>query len=287
MPVYNGERYLAQSIESVLAQSQTDFELVISDNASTDGTEAICRAYAALDPRIRYIRNATNIGAARNYNQLFHQSTGKYFRWHNADDLCSSLNHEKCLAVLEAHPDVAMCYGKTDIIDGEGALIEHYDDRLDLRQDSVADRFIRYLEVVGLTNAIYGLIRRSALERTALMGDGTFPAADINLMAEIVLQGKIVEIDQTLFSRRMHERASSWDRANQSVQQTFWRGADKRFVMPTVKKERALWRAVNAAPATFGEKLRMKRYILKRMHWFRGEIAFDVVQLLRLRLAGK
>src|SRR5690606_6627466 len=106
----------------------------ISDNASTDGTEAICRSYAGRDPRIRYIRNAANIGAARNYNQLFHQSTGKYFRWHNADDLCSPLSHEKCLAVLEANPDVAMCYGKTDIIDGEDALIEHYDDRLDLRQ---------------------------------------------------------------------------------------------------------------------------------------------------------
>lgn len=287
MPVYNGERYLAQAIETVLDQSQRDFELVISDNASTDRTESICRQYAAKDARIRYIRNSSNIGAARNYNQLFHQSVGKYFRWLNADDLCSPLSHEKCLAVMESNPDVAMCYGKTDIIDADGNLIEHYDDKLDLRQESVADRFIRYLQVVGLTNAIYGLMRRSALENTALMGDGTFPAADINLMAEIALQGKFMEIPETLFYRRMHERASSWDRANQSVQQQFWRGVDARFVMPTFKKERALWRAVDAAPARFGEKLRMKKYLLKRMHWSRESIAIEMVQMLVPRPAGK
>lgn len=283
MPVYNGERYLAEAIEAVLAQTETDFEFLISDNASTDGTQDICTDYAARDQRIRYVRNDRNIGAARNYNQVFDMSVGRYFRWFNADDLCSPLSHERCLAFMEAHPDVAMCYGDADIIDGDGNLTEHYMDRLQLQQDSVVDRFITFLHVVGLTNAIYGLMRRSALERTTLMGDGTYPAADVTLMAELALQGKVVKLPEALFKRRMHEQASSWDRKNIAVAQMFWRGVDTRFVMPTFKQSRALWRAVDAAPASFREKLSMKAFILRRLNWSRRALVVEAVQALRSR----
>lgn len=280
MPVYNGEPYLASAIQSVLDQTCGDFELIISDNASTDGTEAICREFAAKDARILYIRNSGNIGAANNYNQLFHRSRGEYFRWFNADDLSSNRLHEACLQVLEANPDAVMAYGKTDIIDGEGHLIEHYADNLDLRQDSAAERFFRYFQVVGLTNAIYGLIRRSALAKTILMGNGSFPAADINLMAELALQGKIIEIPETLFLRRMHEQASSWDRKNQTVQQVFWTGKSSKFVLPTLKKEWAYWRAISNCPAPPTEKIRMKKFLARRMIWSRRTILQESAQAL-------
>ena len=71
LAVYNGEKYLAEAIESLLAQTFRDFELIISDNASTDGTAEICERYAARDPRIRYSRNTTNIGGANNENLTF------------------------------------------------------------------------------------------------------------------------------------------------------------------------------------------------------------------------
>lgn len=286
MPVFNGEQYIAQAIKTVLDQTMGNFELIISDNASTDQTESICRKFAAQDDRIRYIRNSCNIGAARNYNQLFQQSVGKYFRWLNADDLCSPMTHEKCLAVMEAHPDAAMCYGKTDIINADGGLLEHYEDRLDLQQKSVTERFFKFWEVVGLTNAIYGLMRRSALEKTSLMGNGTFPAADINLMAELIMHGKFIEIPDTLFFRRMHEMASSWDRSNQSVQQQFWGGANSRFVMPTFRKEYSLWKAINSAPTSLSQRLRMKKYILRRIFWNRRAISIELRQAVAKKLTG-
>ena len=87
MPVYNGEAYIEIAIQSVLDQSFGDFELLISDNASTDRTEEICRDFAAQDPRIVYSRNEENIGAAPNYNRLVDVASADYFRWSNADDV--------------------------------------------------------------------------------------------------------------------------------------------------------------------------------------------------------
>jgi glycosyltransferase involved in cell wall biosynthesis len=81
LPVFNGEKYLAEALDSILSQTYRDFKLIISDNASTDRTEQICREYAAKDRRIRYYRNEKNIGAPKNFNRVFELSSGKYFRW--------------------------------------------------------------------------------------------------------------------------------------------------------------------------------------------------------------
>ena len=87
LPVYNGEKYLAESLDALLGQSYGDFELIISDNASTDATEAICREYAAKDPRITYLRQPANIGATPNHNFVFEQSHTELFKWASYDDL--------------------------------------------------------------------------------------------------------------------------------------------------------------------------------------------------------
>ncbi len=277
MPVFNGEQFLSLAIESVLAQSYGHFELVISDNASTDATEAICRDFAAKDARITYIRNAVNIGAAGNYNQLFRLTSCEYFRWFNADDLSSPNLHEQCLSALLAHPGASMACGQTVIIDGRGAVTRHLQESLNLQQVSVAERFFAFFRVVGQTNAIYGLMRRSALAKTALLGAGTYPAADTNLMAELALQGTIVELPEPLFYRRMHERASSWNRSSDAVQQRFWTGRDARFVMPTYKQKLALLQAIDRAPTSAAEKRQMKRYVFRSMVWVKGAIVREAL----------
>ena len=265
MPVYNGEPYIAEAIECVLNQTYPNLELVISDNASTDRTEQICQSFAAKDDRVVYIRNATNLGAAQNYNQAFRHTAGPFFRWHNADDLCSPELHEMCLAVLVSKPDTVLCYGKTVIVDNQGEVIETYDDNLDLRQDKASDRFKAFFKQVGLTNVIYGLMRRSAVEKTALMGDGTFFAADINFMAEMTLYGKFRELPEPLFSRRMHVQASSWDRKNDDIQQTFWQGRNHAFVLPNWKKDLAHLKAMCRAPIDLSEKRRLIGFLCRRM----------------------
>src|ERR1700761_38911 len=86
--VYNGERYIREAIDSFLSQTFTDFELIISDNASTDATEQICLDYAAKDSRVRYSRNPRNMGAGWNVRRVAELATGKYFRWAACDDRC-------------------------------------------------------------------------------------------------------------------------------------------------------------------------------------------------------
>jgi glycosyltransferase involved in cell wall biosynthesis len=265
MPVFNGERFVERSIRSVLAQTSTDFELIISDNASTDRTEEICRDLASTDPRIRYHRNPVNLGAARNYNRLFELARGRYFRWSNADDLLAPTLHQRCLEVLERRPEVVLSYGKTTIIDEDDRAVSRYDDRLFIDDDSAYERLRRFFSQVGLTNALYGLTRTEVMRRTRLMGDGRTAAADTVLMGELLLHGKFVEIPEDLFYRRMHESASSWDRADPKRQREFWNAG--------LGKPVSKWRyhlaylsAIIRAPLSLGERLRASGLVFGRMY---------------------
>ena len=120
MPVYNGERYIAQAIESILSQTFPDFELIICDNASTDATEGMCLEYAAEDPRVRYYRNDRNRGAAWNHNRVVELARGEYFRWQCHDDYCDATLLERCLAVLHGDPSVVLCYPQFVRVDEQG-----------------------------------------------------------------------------------------------------------------------------------------------------------------------
>lgn len=282
MPVYNGERYLEEAIRSLLRQTYGHFKLFISDNASTDRTERISRDYASQDERVVYTRNAENIGAAQNYNRLFQlASGGPYFRWFNSDDLCAPDLHEKCVAVLDENPDVVLCCGGTSIIDQTGQVVEQCDDYLDLQQGRPADRFMHFFDVVGLSNAIYGLMRTDAVGKTALMADGSYPAADVNFMAELTLYGKFVQIPTPLFYRRMHPTASSWDRDDADKQHEFWTANQAQFTLPNWRKNLAHMKAIQTAPLPKAEKLRLQNYILRHMIWVREDLRKELWQEIR------
>ena len=286
MPVYNGEPYIGIAIESILSQTFGDFELIISDNASTDQTEAVCRDFAARDDRIVYTRNEENIGAARNYNRIVDMASAEYFRWSNADDVLAPTLHERCIAVLDSNPDVVLSYGKTKIIDANGNEIEDYEDRLDLRNDRPSDRFIKFHDSVGLTNVIYGLMRTEAVRKTARMGNATYPAADTNFMGELVLYGKFIEIPECLFYRRMHAGASTADREDDERQTSFWGRSAPGFSLPSWRMNVAYLRAILRAPVDFAEKRRLVLYMFRRMYWVKrrllAELLFEIGKKTRV-----
>src|SRR4030066_1478467 len=126
MPVYNGERYVEEAIRSILNQTFTDFEFIISDNASTDKTENICRAYAATDRRIKYIRQNINIGLSKNFNHVVELSKGEYFKWVAHDDKHAETFLESCLEAIEKDSTAVLSYAKTKIIDENGDVIKSY-----------------------------------------------------------------------------------------------------------------------------------------------------------------
>lgn len=283
MPVYNGETYVESALRSVLAQTFDDFELIVCDNASTDRTPEIVRDIAASDGRIRYTCNASNLGAAGNYNRAFALARAPYFRWMNADDLIEPELHALCLQALEDHPDAVLAYGRTRMVDAHGQVTGDYADNLDLQNPSASVRFREFFERVGLTNVIYGLMRRDALARTSLMGNGRIPAADIRMMAELVLLGTFVELEPVLFYRRMHEQASSWDRDDSKRQATFWGNTTSEFVAPHWRLYAGYLRRALAFPLPPAERLQVVGHIFHLMYWGRGKLATDLVGLLRLR----
>jgi glycosyltransferase involved in cell wall biosynthesis len=219
VPVYNGEAFLREALDSILAQTFGDFEVIISDNASTDMTPEICKQYAARDPRIQYSRNETNIGANPNFNRLVSLTRAPYFKLANADDLCHPDLLRRCVSVLDHDPTVALCYGRARLIDARGASQGDYDDHLDLPWPSAPARFRAAVERTALVNILQGVIRTDVLRKTALMS--SYPGADTVLVAELALHGKFHEVPERLFFRRMHETAASglkeWDERQKYV----------------------------------------------------------------------
>jgi len=141
LPVFNGEKYLDQSLESLLGQSFEDFELIISDNASTDSTPDICRRYGKQDSRIRYIRQPRNIGLSPNHNAVLQQSRGEYFKWAAADDLYGRDLLKSCVDALNEHPDVVLAHSWEAAIDDVGTVTQAMDYPLATDSPRAPDRF--------------------------------------------------------------------------------------------------------------------------------------------------
>jgi glycosyltransferase involved in cell wall biosynthesis len=217
LPVYNGENFVAEAIECVLAQSFSDWELVISDNASTDGTLNICRAFAARDPRISVHRNERNLGVARNYNRTFELSRGRYFAWLAHDDFVGPEFLERCLQELERDDQVLLAFPKVVFVDAQRRPLARQASDLSILGSTPVSRVRQLMRLEYQSNDIFwsqfGLIRRGTLEQTDLMS--TYNGSDQVLLLEIALRGKLKQFDAELFFRREHPQASTirrnWD----------------------------------------------------------------------------
>lgn len=279
MPVYNGERHLRPAIESILGQTLGDLELIISDNASTDRTESICREYAAKDPRVRYHRHTSNLGVSENYNAAFRLARAPYFKWASSNDLCDRRFIAACGRVLEERPDAVLAYPRTRLIRGETAAMEDYDDRLDLPQKRPCDRFRAFIERYYLNNVMNGVIRSEVLKRTPLMV--RYPGSDVTLMAELTLYGKFVEVPEFLFFRRMDSFSATPMRERSVIRRLYDPQLRSRMLFQRWKFHRGCFSAVWRTPLPIREKLCLYRFLWRRLFLDRGYLANE------LREAGK
>ncbi len=206
LPVYNGENFVAEAIESVLNQTFPDFELVISDNGSTDGTRRICEYYAALDKRIRYHRIERNQGAAWNFNHTFELSSGEYFKWLAHDDLIEPQFLERCVQVLDENPTVVLCYSQVRVVDEDASFIEDYDVTLSTDSPNLRERFRASLLEWQLCFDIFGLVRTCVLRRIGLMGN--YGHADGVMLTRLVLIGPFHKVQERLMLSRRHRQQS-------------------------------------------------------------------------------
>jgi len=201
LPVYNGENYLAKALDALLSQTYTDFELIISDNASTDGTPEICRKYAAADSRIRYLRQEVNIGAGPNHNVVVQYARGEYFKWAAHDDLYGADLLRRCVEALDEMPDIVLAHAYMGTAGEHGEVIGTYDYTLATDSPYAPERFRSLLLTEG-GDDFYGVIRTSELRRIA--PHASYHNAGRKLVMELSLHGPFHQVPEVLYFRREH-----------------------------------------------------------------------------------
>ena len=296
MPVFNAERYLEETLDTILGQTFSDFELIISDNASTDRTDEICRRYAANDARIQYDRNPKNMGASYNYNKVFLMAKAPYFKHAAYDDLLAPTYLERLVAVLDTEPRVVLVYPRCQVIDETGAPISNGPATMELRsrERSPHARFRRYIprgSPTRMCDPIFGLFRTEAFGRTGLIG--SYIAADAILLGEITLHGEIEEVPEVLFFERWHAAGSV--RANQSLDDRYaWFDPQTRGRLTNVLMHWRwvieLTRAIARAPLDRAEKVRcfliLRFYLLLNVGGLASDLYWGSRYLARVALSS-
>lgn len=284
LPTYNGAVYLARSLDSLLAQDYQNFELVISDNASTDATGSIARAYAERYERIRYVRQPSNLGAAANFTFVLAAASGPYFMWASDHDLWDPGFISRCVAALEANPAAVLAYPQTMLIDESDAPIEEMDDQIDVEQASALARYKHLIWRLILCNMIYGVGRRDAMAATGGFPDVFGP--DHVVLARMALQGPILRVGGHLFLRRRNRPPETPDEhRNRALVDLEPSKAGARSAMPAPRLYRDLrahhLRAVKESSLSAREKLDARMATLACFH-LRFHVASNLVRVLRV-----
>ena len=285
MPIYNGADFLRCALESLLAQDYDNFELIISDNYSTDSTQEICLDYLARDNRIRYQRNNTNIGAINNFNSVFELSRGEYFMWAAHDDVREPNYISACLETLEMNPNVILCCSNT-ILEENGKCRE-------LKEDFSTvgippNKRFRKILWNNSCSSIYGLIRSSVLRKTKLFKNTA--SSDNLLLAELSLLGEFCQLPLFLFKEKVKTRSLS-QRIN-GILNMYLPDRDRYIYLPFIKLAIDHWRVIKNAP--LGKKEKLIGYIdvilcfLLKYKIFISDSGFTLyLNLLKLRNIGK
>jgi glycosyltransferase involved in cell wall biosynthesis len=203
LPVYNGEPYLSEALDGLLAQTFTDFELIISDNASTDATAEICRSYAARDPRVRYIRQQLNRGAAINHSVVLEEARAPYFKWVASDDRHEPGYLAACVAGLDEFPDAVLCHSETVVIDLDGTVLRTVRPAGLATSARPSERFrdIVQADEDDRVFEMYGVMRTEVVRATG--GVRPYEGSDYTFIAAMALRGPFHRVNEPLFSNRV------------------------------------------------------------------------------------
>ena len=215
LPVYNGERFICSAIETLLSQTFSDFEIIISDNCSTDKTESICRQYAAKDARIRYVRQTENVGITANFRFVLDAAVGKYFMWAAADDRQKPDFIQTLVKILDDNPSFAGAMSDVENHDETGALL--FISRLDdIRVDKVNENWekirLRFFRnpTSNVFFAIYGLFKRELLLSIEINYKNllrNLSSSEVPFLAQISLRGGIASVGTPLKIYTRHENS--------------------------------------------------------------------------------
>jgi len=278
LPVFNGEQWVRATIESILSQTFTDFELVISDNCSNDGTADICHDYAKLDDRITFHSNETNIGAALNFQRVFDLSKAGYFKWASANDLIAPDYLSRCVDILDSHPDVAIAASRTQIINANAEVVERCEEDMHLVDDDPFVRFTTFLERVHLNNLEQALMRADLLRCTG--GHAVWPGSDTFLVAEMIARGKVYQLPDYLLSRRIAPSATTNLMSDEEIAE-FYLPSTTGFPHLQLRKIGALFGIASRLDVPIATRLRFIRYCFRFIYWTRRTLFQEAADYAR------
>lgn len=268
LPVFNGERFLGEAIESIVRQSFDDLELIVSDNCSTDGTEEIARRYAAIDRRIKYVRNDRNVGAGNNFNQVAAMATGEYFKWSAHDDVIRPTYIERCVEALDEDPSAVLCQSQVAVIDEYGNKVAEPRSLAGTASHDSIERFRAVVLDPHWCVEIFGLMRRAALSGT--VGHAPYRGSDRAILAELALRGRFLTLPERLFLNRDHPGRFIHAVMPDEVRTLRWYEPDSReksclhhFLLYR-DLQRILKRSVEPGPRRRGGEQVLRRWLTRR-----------------------
>jgi glycosyltransferase involved in cell wall biosynthesis len=268
LPIYNGSAFVDQCIQSIVAQTFRDFELIVCDNASTDRTQQLVEAWCKADSRVQLHRAPINRGAAPNFNWCFELGRGEYFKWCAVDDLLEPDCFEACVAALDAAPAAVLAYPGAVDIDESGAILgEIYDNRAS-NEFASEDPALRFRDLICQNHScisVFGVIRRPALERSSLIG--SYPASDRVLLAELGLQGPFVRIPRDLILHRQHKNRSVSAYPTLRERMAWFNTAHRGRSFPHFRLLREYARAAIANGLSPANRVRCLTYIARWLRW--------------------
>lgn len=253
MPLFNEEKYIQNTLESVIGQSYDNLEILISDNASTDGTGAVCRDYARRDRRIKYHCQEENIGAAENYFYLVNRAQGEYFVTISGHDKWSPNLVAECVKLLTDIPTATVAYGTPVWIGEQGEFINKKAGWYDSRGCNVISRFFSVFW--GDMNPVLGVFRRDKLPHFAMRD--SFVGLDLALLADMAIKGEFLHATRAVFYRRQnrpiedyHDKLSRYKSKDVQIARTLF----SRF-FPLLRLPFELLRIVVRSDAGFLDKI--------------------------------
>lgn len=288
LPVLDGEQFLSDALDSILAQDFDDYEVIVSDNGSADGTRAIAERYAAKDPRIRYVRHDRQRGASFNFNYVARAARGRYFKWVAHDDRCGPRFLSRCLEVLERDPATVLCYPRAVEIDATGAVRREFPAYDFAFEDGPSARVRSFLAQRPACLEAYGLMRRDVLLDTRMIGP--FSSSDGVFLLEMMLRGRFARVDDFEFFCRKHAERSLV-RYRASRRQWYDSGASAGRGFPEWRLTAELVRGVMRAPISRAEKWRslghVRAWAIANLPLLLRDVAAGVKSAVRMPRRGK
>ena len=280
LPVFNGENYLAEALDSLLTQTYRDFEVIISDNGSTDRTQEICRGYVERDPRVSYLRSEVNRGVYWNFRRGFECTQGEFFMWLAHDDKLAPEFLERCVAALDHDPGAVLSYPKAIDIDEQGNHVMYKEQELNGGASKPHERFRGLISMEHNCEAIFALIRIELLRKIQVFGN--FADADRVMLAELSLHGRYSQIPDFLFLHREHQLRATNVYPQSRFQRTAVLLSSKRvkIVFPHFRQFGEYIACIHRAPLSWRERLSCYWEMLRWLRQYWRRMLHDVEHVL-------